>query len=813
MKENNVLKRLLSVFLTVAMVVSLVAVVEPAGLAQAAEAVDVYSEDFESGAVLTTHAGSGSQENRLETETNSYLQLTGLTATQLATPGISVEENTEYILSYRVKAANVSGNFYFYTWGQAWNDSNEYSSLETVPGAIQTATDGWQTVQGTYTFSKNHVQFIFEEAWGGSADVCLDDITLTNTATGEIAYLESFDATEALTVRSGSPTQTQVQEELPEYYLQLTGASAHSVKTEGISIEANTEYVLSYRVKVDNVSGSAYFYTWRQEWDDEGNYSGGLATTEGIKETTDGWQTVEVSFTSEKNHVQFFFEQAWSGSADICLDDITLKAVGSETAAYYEDFTTQQALTVHSAGNGGSQAFVQDGNHYLALLGASGYSVKTDGISLEAGAEYALSYRVKLESVSDSVYFYIWRQEWDDEGNYSGLINEREDEKGYLYADCIICGYRRYTTPIEGNFELRELQAVSYLYAENVKNYLIGQNASPDEYLVSEYCNGIMAAESPVVIGWTSEANVDRFEVVCSRNADFREDDEEPNKVYTVNKNQRSVDIYNLYPGTKYYVKVTEVFMDANQPSKELVTSFETGDIPTRVIHVDGLTNVRDLGGYTTSLVAGGATKQGMIYRGSALEDETRQLAITGEGKEVFLNDLGIKTEIELRDTGSFVSPLSSKLTYLQLPIAVYNEVFNENQAATRKSYQELMEILANKENYPVYIHCQQGDDRTGTVAFFLNALLGVEYNDLCIDYEMTSFSPSGLRGARNGQNYSNHFMDIYSGLMSFGKAAENAEPSGDMPISVCAENFFKSLGVTEDTIEAIRRINIEGYE
>ena len=119
------------------------------------------------------------------------------------------------------------------------------------------------------------------------------------------------------------------------------------------------------------------------------------------------------------------------------------------------------------------------------------------------------------------------------------------------------------------------------------------------------------------------------------------------------------------------------------------------------------------------------------------------------------------------------------------------------------------MEILADENNYPVYIHCQQGDDSTGTFAFFLNALLGVEYNDLCIDYEMSSFSPSGLRGARNGQNYSNHFIDIYSGLMNYG---ENAESSGNTPLSLCAENFFKSLGVSEDTIEAIRRINIEGY-
>ena len=423
--------------------------------------------------------------------------------------------------------------------------------------------------------------------------------------------------------------------------------------------------------------------------------------------------------------------------------------------------------------------------------------VITPSTNYESAWSYDQNHHFKksLDKSDDSVIDY----------NDHYLDNEQIDEKGYLYADCIICGYRRYTAPIEGSFELHAPEEVTYLYTENVANYLIGQSTDPDQYLVSDYCNGVMAAEAPVIITWTSDADVDCFEVVCSPDAAFRED----NKTYTINKNQRSVEIYNLYPGTKYYVKVTEKFMDNSQPSKELVASFETGDIPTRVIHIDGITNVRDLGGYMTSLTADGITKQGMIYRGSALSDETRQLAITAAGEEAFLNELGIKTEIELRDTGIYVSPLADRVNYVQLPISVYHEVFDENQTTTRQSYRALMEILADENNYPVYIHCQQGDDRTGTFAFFLNALLGVEYNDLCIDYEMSSFSPSGLRGARNGQNYSNHFIDIYSGLMNYGEIAES---SGNTPLSLCAENFFKSLGVSEDTIEAIRRINIEGY-
>ena len=423
MKENSTYKRLLSAFLAVAVLVSLVAVVKPVERVYAAQTDDVYTQDFENGTVLTVHSGTGEQQNQLDVKTNSYLQLTGLSGTQLKTPAILVEANAEYILSYRVKASNVSGSFYLHTLGQEWDDSGNYSGLAAVPGAIRADTDGWQTVEGAYTFTKNHVQFFFEEAWGGSADVCLDDITLIHAATGEIAYKESFDVTESFATNWGNPAQARIVETLPEYYLQIAGASIHSVRTEGINIEADKEYTLSYRVKADNVSGNAYFYVWRQEWDDADNYSGIISTVDGITAATDGWQTVSVNFTSSKNHVQFFFEEAWGGNVDICLDDISLKAVDSDTAAYSQDFTSQQALTVHNAGNGGSQSFVQDGNHYLALLSASGYSVKTDGISLEAGAEYALSYQVKMENVSDSVYFYVWRQEWDDADNYSGLIN------------------------------------------------------------------------------------------------------------------------------------------------------------------------------------------------------------------------------------------------------------------------------------------------------------------------------------------------------------------------------------------------------
>ena len=43
-------------------------------------------------------------------------------------------------------------------------------------------------------------------------------------------------------------------------------------------------------------------------------------------------------------------------------------------------------------------------------------------------------------------------------------------------------------------------------------------------------------------------------------------------------------------------------------------------------------------------------------------------------------------------------------------------------------------------------MHCAGGADRTGTVCFLLEALCGVSLEDAEIEYELTSFSPVGMR-------------------------------------------------------------------
>lgn len=377
------------------------------------------------------------------------------------------------------------------------------------------------------------------------------------------------------------------------------------------------------------------------------------------------------------------------------------------------------------------------------------------------------------------------------------LKAETTDAKGYKSSDCLICGYRKYKTQIEGKFELLSIDETVYPYVELVKAYL----TTPDA-LVREYCTGVYQGEAPVIVQWTSDADVDYFKVTYADNESLQ------NALsFVVDKNERTYNIYNLYSDTTYYVQVEELLLDGSQKTKTI--SFKVADIASRLMHIENLMNVRDIGGYASSL--GGKIKQGKIYRGSAFEDIAYSLSLTEEGKRVLENEIGIKTEIELRyqyeinsQSGTSTERTQSLIdgaTYNHLPIDVYDVVFDTSYTSCRLNYYKIFSLLADESNYPIYIHDQNGADKTGTIAFFINALLGASYEDLRYDYELTSFTACGLRGADRGQNYSVHFQAIYEGLMDYGE-------SGDS-IATCAEKFLKTLSVTDKQISAIRSINL----
>ena len=149
------------------------------------------------------------------------------------------------------------------------------------------------------------------------------------------------------------------------------------------------------------------------------------------------------------------------------------------------------------------------------------------------------------------------------------------------------------------------------------------------------------------------------------------------------------------------------------------------------------------------------------------------------------LNTLKIHTEMDLRKQGG-EDMLGNSVTHKYYNSSMYKYIFDDDaSASTRKIFSD----IANPSNYPIYMHCTYGNDRTGTICFILEALLGMSNNDILKSYQLSAFC-----------------YDEFSltEIKEFISAFETLEGE---TYTEKAENYLLSIGVTEKEIESIRNI------
>ena len=208
--------------------------------------------------------------------------------------------------------------------------------------------------------------------------------------------------------------------------------------------------------------------------------------------------------------------------------------------------------------------------------------------------------------------------------------------------------------------------------------------------------------------------------------------------------------LYNLKVGTQYYFKVKAKFKTVETVSE--VSTFTVADAAPRNIYLDTMGNFRDLGGW--KIGTDKVVKQGMIYRSPEFNKSyTGESLLSGKDLNYVVQDLGIKTDIDLRtnysetkgyeNAGITTSPLGSTVRYQYCGMK-----FQSQNILTRTDNKDNIKVffdtLADETVYPVVFHCAQGKDRTGCMAFLVNALLGVSTNDLEMDYMFTNFTEYG---------------------------------------------------------------------
>lgn len=336
----------------------------------------------------------------------------------------------------------------------------------------------------------------------------------------------------------------------------------------------------------------------------------------------------------------------------------------------------------------------------------------------------------------------------------------------------------------------------------NVENYLnkndykdsAGQGHNKPDGLTLSWEKGTMDYASAIVKYATKADMSDALEVATTGN---------------------SVKVNNLYSNTKYYYQLT--YTKNSTLYKSNIETFETADY-IRFIDMGLVYNVRDMGGYKTSY--GGRVKQGLIYRGSELTPKAYSDSNGSHPKNIDddilslqKNVLKIKVEIDHRSGSEAQNLTTSPINTTEIPVEYRRDGYKFSAYegflnASNSIIQNLFNAFAEASTKPVYFHCIGGADRTGSAAYVLLGLLGVSYSDVVSDFEVTTETnyPRSRYFNNGSAPYYSRFPDL---LSNFKKASWF---KSTVSFKENCEAFLKSKGVTDATIEKLRKGMIEGY-
>lgn len=267
--------------------------------------------------------------------------------------------------------------------------------------------------------------------------------------------------------------------------------------------------------------------------------------------------------------------------------------------------------------------------------------------------------------------------------------------------------------------------------------------------------------------------------------------------------NRTKAYLTNLQLGSRYQLTVRNM-----NSGESAMACFLTEDVAPRLLRAEGVANFRDFGGWRTT--DGRAVRENMIYRSAGLRGSSSKpkgglfsrgvepgpRRVTDAGIATLRNEFRIRTELELRTPqeteGMTASVLGADVTWMHIPFAAYDLI--DNTVRGREPFAKIFRVFLDEKNYPILVHCSGGRDRTGTLAFLLNGLLGVSEEDLCRDWEMSVFSDVDV----------NFTSDRIVRLMNYLKTF----PGQTLQEKI--ESYARSCGVTDDEFGKFRALMLK---
>ena len=381
----------------------------------------------------------------------------------------------------------------------------------------------------------------------------------------------------------------------------------------------------------------------------------------------------------------------------------------------------------------------------------------------------------------------------------------------------------RAVTPYEGatlNFNTHEINAwwnsesvdVDYLnglfkYSDDHKEFATCVNYTDAEHIarvVEIYNENDAFFPENNVLRWTDNLeNVSSYTVRIALDNKFTKTVQ---KVENADKAEGVV-LENPLMDTEYFWQVIANLENGGKTYSSIF-SFET-DASVRTVKIEGVSNTRDIGGFESVY---GYVQQGLVYRSARLE------TITEEGRAAF-DKLGIKTDLDLRGPTEASSgpnrydPLNLGEQYFAFDTPQYSSGTTTVEDGTGinnrnnfESIKNIFSVFADKDNYPIDMHCMVGRDRTGSMSILLKSLLGASEDEAKKDYYASMFATTGAWSKEQTANYQIVVDFIFDYLDTY---------SGETLADRTATFLIEACGMTQDQIDNIRNIMIgaEGYE
>ena len=255
---------------------------------------------------------------------------------------------------------------------------------------------------------------------------------------------------------------------------------------------------------------------------------------------------------------------------------------------------------------------------------------------------------------------------------------------------------------------------------------------------------------------------------------------------YDLPTGAHSLELDNLKTGTTYYFQA-----EANGETH--TGTFQTAVSP-RFLNVEGLTNLRDIGGYTN--LDGKTVKQGLLIRGSEPDGLVEPTYFLADSSISIVRDtFGFAYQMDLRSpnvyTGDYLTRIGTNVVHQFYGAPQYGQIFS---STAHKTLQTIFKDLADPAKYPIYMHCTHGADRTGTVIFLLQGILNMSQEDMIREYQRTGYAFSQYAD-------SDQLNVIIEGLQSY---------HGNSLQEKIITYLTTEVGLTEADLDAIRNIYLE---